>query len=617
MVIAPYKKYIEKMTKLYHLETRKPKATPDIGYDMPAESPGLTEDEKHRFRSGMETLLYLLQDRPDLQHAVRHLSQWMSRPTRYPEEGLKHVILYLKGTPTYGVFLPYHVASNNSKMNEIHGHEGKCDGEEKLEVFTDSNWAGDKSGTGRRRHSVSSGMVFLDGRLVSSWSRTQKSIALSSCEAEYLAAVGGGSEGLFIGRLWQFLLNKMVKVSVITYSSSCRAFAQRLGVGKLKHVDVKYLWLQMKLKEGELHMESIGTTLNPADLGAKKLSKLRRAFLMYLVGMVEFDDSCGDYVAVGKEEFNQHVQRKYLGKNMKLVRQVMLETISDGVERVSKQISKPLVKALALLALQPTGASGVREIESIKLNQELMIRNFETVDLFLEKPTFMLVYCLIFFFVGVFVGWWFQQLHYYNKMEALVQWMMKRMRFSRTQFVDDWDPDVGCLRQYRVLSSPEDAESGEEFFMEDQEGLYRYIRPVRSFRERTGVQKADPNERFVLDSDDENEDDAMDVDTESTLTREQVSLPGDGEEEEEQPPPLPIVGANFEEFVDIYRYLPRRQVQRIKQIVEVELWSRRLLKEFCQMLLSESYRPQQPDMMWDYPLYWTGTERRGYTLFWL
>ena len=56
-------------------------------------------------------------------------------------------------------------------------------------------------------------------------------------------------------------------------------------------------------------------------------------------------------------------------------------------------------------------------------------------------------------------------------------------------------------------------------------------------------------------------------------------------------------------------------MQRIKQIVEMELWSRRLLKEFCQMLLSESYSPQQPDMVWDYPLYWTGTERRGNMLF--
>ena len=51
--------------------------------------------------------------------------------------------------------------------------------------FTDSDWAGDESGSNdRRRDSVSSAMIFLNGRPVVSWSRSQKSIALSSCESE-------------------------------------------------------------------------------------------------------------------------------------------------------------------------------------------------------------------------------------------------------------------------------------------------------------------------------------------------------------------------------------------------------------------------------------------------
>ena len=47
-------------------------------------------------------------------------------------------------------------------------------------------------------------MVFVNGRLVTAWSRTLKSIALSSCESEYLASVGGGSEALCIAAACEF-----------------------------------------------------------------------------------------------------------------------------------------------------------------------------------------------------------------------------------------------------------------------------------------------------------------------------------------------------------------------------------------------------------------------------
>ena len=61
-----------------------------------------------------------------------------------------------------------------------------------LEVFSDSNWAGDKSSSAKRRHSVSS--VFMFRCLITSWSRSQKSISLSSCEAEFLASARGVAE---------------------------------------------------------------------------------------------------------------------------------------------------------------------------------------------------------------------------------------------------------------------------------------------------------------------------------------------------------------------------------------------------------------------------------------
>ena len=101
-------------------------------------------------------------------------------------------------------------------------------------------------------------MIFLNGRPVTSWSRSQKSIALSSCESEYLAAVGGGAEGIHIGRLWTFLVRKETEVDVVTDSSSCRAFAQRQGVGRLKHIETKYSLAAAMCQIGHAHDDRRG-----------------------------------------------------------------------------------------------------------------------------------------------------------------------------------------------------------------------------------------------------------------------------------------------------------------------------------------------------------------------
>ena len=75
---------------------------------------------------------------------------------------------------------------------------------------------------------------------------------------------------------------------------------------------------------------------------------------MYLIGLVEYDEASKGYIPVVEQEFiNLYMQKKYMGQSMKTVRQVVLSTLADGMEEFLKQISKPLVKAMALSALHP------------------------------------------------------------------------------------------------------------------------------------------------------------------------------------------------------------------------------------------------------------------------
>ena len=65
----------------------------------------------------------------------------MAKPTAAAEAGVKHAILYLKGTPDLGILLGYQVSSN-SKLDEVRGDPGTLEaGTHLVEAFTDADWA--------------------------------------------------------------------------------------------------------------------------------------------------------------------------------------------------------------------------------------------------------------------------------------------------------------------------------------------------------------------------------------------------------------------------------------------------------------------------------------------
>ena len=121
ITVCPHERYIPSLTKLYNLEGRKPKATPEIASED-QNSQELDVAGKSRFRSALGTVLYLSQDRVDIQCAVRGLSQYMTCPNKWAESSVKHLIMYLMGTEDYGILLPY-AKGQNSKLDEVFGRD--------------------------------------------------------------------------------------------------------------------------------------------------------------------------------------------------------------------------------------------------------------------------------------------------------------------------------------------------------------------------------------------------------------------------------------------------------------------------------------------------------------
>ena len=141
---------------------------------------------------------------------------------------------------------------------------------EELVVYSDTNWASCR----RTRRSTSGGVVRLGGAgcfgTLCSWSRTQATVALSSTEAEYIGAVTACSEGLFL----QAMLGHCgyhIPMTILMDSSGARAVAHRQGAGRVKHLEMRSLWLQGVVLAKRVKIEAVGAKDNTADALTKAL----------------------------------------------------------------------------------------------------------------------------------------------------------------------------------------------------------------------------------------------------------------------------------------------------------------------------------------------------------
>jgi len=111
----------------------------------------------------------------------------------------------------------------------------------------------------------------LGQHLVKSWSSTQAEVALSSGEAEYYGAVKATGVGLgFQSLLRDFGIE--LPLRVWTDSTATIGICSRDGLGKLRHIDTKCLWLQHQVRRGKVEIRKVKGTENPADIFTKHLS---------------------------------------------------------------------------------------------------------------------------------------------------------------------------------------------------------------------------------------------------------------------------------------------------------------------------------------------------------
>ena len=250
-------KHVRLMLEDLKLQSAKPADAPRVKMNVEEvtrveESSTLFQEEQKLFRSATMRAAYLSQDRVDITETVKCLRRAMARPREGHMVQLKRLARYLKGRPK--AVIRYEAQDPRQAMIKCH---------------TDSDWAGDVL----TRRSTS-GMVVRRGQhLIRHSSTLQTSIGLSSAEAEYYALTKGAAYSLGIQSLFRDW-NLELPIELYCDSSSARAFAKRRGLGKNRHIDTRYLWLQERIALKHMKLFSVPTVDNPADLFTKCLPKV-------------------------------------------------------------------------------------------------------------------------------------------------------------------------------------------------------------------------------------------------------------------------------------------------------------------------------------------------------
>jgi len=203
-----------------------------------------------KYRAAAARCNFLGLDRPDVQYAAKEVSRGMARPTNRDLARLKRLVRYLVAHPRLVFEFQFRLPPKS------------------LQVYVDTDWAG----CVKTRKSTQGGVIMLNGCCIKTWSSTQSLISLSSGESEYYGIVKGASVGLGTQAMLKDLGFKL-NLEVLTDASAAKGIASRRGLGKTRHIQVHFLWVQERVGAGDIVLKKVWGGENPADLLTKILNK--------------------------------------------------------------------------------------------------------------------------------------------------------------------------------------------------------------------------------------------------------------------------------------------------------------------------------------------------------
>jgi len=221
------------------------------------------------YRSIVGGLRYLLHTRPDISFSVGYVSRFMEAPTEEHQAAVKRILRYVTGTAALGI----HYKRGEKKLPpQLHG-------------YSDSDLAGDVND----RKSTGGVIFFLGDGPISWQSCKQKVVALSSCEAEYIAAATATCQGVWLARLLADLLDVEAGAPVLRVDnkSAISLIKNPVHHDRTKHIDVKYHYVRECAERGLINIQFIGMAEQLGDIFTKALGRLKHDELRTKIGLTK------------------------------------------------------------------------------------------------------------------------------------------------------------------------------------------------------------------------------------------------------------------------------------------------------------------------------------------
>ena len=250
-------KYIMDILKRFNMESCNPVTIPMAPGDRltAAEKTEaeLAAMENRPYQSLVGSLLYAtVCSRPDIAFAVISLTRFMSAPSESHWEAAKRVLRYLRGTQDKGLI-----------YGEINNFLGYCD----------ADWAGDTVS----RRSTTGYCFIVNGAAISWSSKLQVTVALSSAEAEYMAAAAAVQEVVYLRRLIKVIkvVNDLPPTLLLEDNQGCLALIKNpVFQPRTKHIDTKFHFIRQRVEDGEAIVEYCPTKDMIADIFTKPLERV-------------------------------------------------------------------------------------------------------------------------------------------------------------------------------------------------------------------------------------------------------------------------------------------------------------------------------------------------------
>lgn len=238
--------YVKKILDEFKMSDCKTVSTPST-----PETKESQEDTKAPYKEAVGALMFLSNvSRPDISYATGKVARAAAKPTETNWMEVKRIFRYLKGTMDMSITFPK--------------KEGIC-----MKAYSDADYAGDETS----RKSTTGSVITINDSPVSWISRLQRTVSLSTTEAEYNALAETTKEVMWTRSLLEEINEKQEKPTTIfcDNQSTLKLVNNDEACRRTKHMAVKVHFVKDEIDSKTIRTEYVETEKQKADFLTKSL----------------------------------------------------------------------------------------------------------------------------------------------------------------------------------------------------------------------------------------------------------------------------------------------------------------------------------------------------------